>query len=109
MDGVDLFPLVNGDPGTRDLFWHYPHYSNQGGYPGGVIRSGDWKLIENLEDGSVVLYNLAKDPGERDDLAAGQPERVATLRGKLHAWYRETGAKFLRAKEGGPEPWSPGD
>jgi arylsulfatase A-like enzyme len=109
VDGVDLFPLVNGDPGARDLFWHYPHYSNQGGYPGGVIRSGDWKLIENLEDGSVVLYNLANDPAEKNDLAAEEPERVKAMRGKLHAWYRETGAKFLQAKEGGPKPWSPGD
>jgi hypothetical protein len=29
------------------------------------------------------------------------------MRAKLHAWYRETGAKFLRAKDGGPAAWAP--
>ncbi|MFM7180387.1 MAG: sulfatase [Verrucomicrobiales bacterium] len=110
VDGVDLSPLLRGESlPARDLFWHYPHYANQGGVPGGVIRSGEWKLLENYEDGSVELYNLAKDPGEREDLAAQQPERVTAMRGKLHTWYRETGAKFLQAKEGGPKPWSPGE
>lgn len=109
VDGMDLFPRVNGDPGGRDLFWHYPHYSNQGGYPAGAIRSGDWKLIENLEDGSVVLFNLATDISEKKNLSGEEPERVKAMRGKLHAWYRETGAKFLQAKEGGPKPWSPGE
>jgi arylsulfatase A-like enzyme len=110
VDGVDLTPLLRGQSiPDRDLFWHYPHYSNQGGYPAGTIRSGDWKLIENLEDGSVALYNLADDLAEKKNLATEQPERVAALRGKLHAWYRETGAKFLQAKKGGPKPWSPGD
>ena len=30
----------------KALYWHYPHYSNQGGIPSGAIRVGDWKLIE---------------------------------------------------------------
>jgi hypothetical protein len=68
---------------------------------------GDWKLIENYENGAVMLYNLRDDVGEQKDLAAAQPERVKTMRAKLHAWYRETGAKFLRPKEGGAAPWSP--
>jgi arylsulfatase A-like enzyme len=107
-DGHDLTPLLQG--GTlppRDLFWHYPHYGNQGGFPGGVIRSGDWKLVENYEDGSVSLHQLATDPGERKDLAAAEPQRVAEMRGKLHAWYRETNAKFLSARKNGPAPWHP--
>src|SRR5262249_47580165 len=40
LDGVSLVPLLKGT-GTlkRDaLFWHYPHYSNQGGKPGGAVR-----------------------------------------------------------------------
>jgi hypothetical protein len=48
---------------------------------------------------------LRDDVGEKKDLAASEPERVKTMRAKLHAWYRETGAKFLTAKAGGPEPW----
>ncbi len=109
LDGVSLLPLLTGgDRLERDaIYWHYPHYSNQGGFPGGAIRSGDWKLIERFEDGRVHLYNLAADIGERDDVAAKHPERVEAMREKLHRWYGEVGAKFLRAKDGGPEPWSP--
>lgn len=109
IDGKSLLPLLReGKPPARDaLFWHYPHYGNQGGFPGGAVRIGDWKLVENYEDGSVALYNLRDDVGEQHDLAKRQPERVTALRARLHAWYRETGAKFMQAKPGGPEPWRP--
>ena len=91
----------------RDLFWHYPHYGNQGGFPGGAIARGRYKLIERYEDGQVHLYDLEADEGERTDLAAEQPERVAEMRTRLHAWYGEVGARFLSALPDGPEPWQP--
>ncbi|MEW4567951.1 sulfatase [Tautonia sp. JC769] len=109
-DGVSLVPLLRGEDGAIDrdaLFWHYPHYSNQGGFPGGAIRSGAYKLIERFEDGRTHLYDLSQDPGERRDLAAVQPELAESLRGRLHRWYRDVGAEFLRSREGGPEPWRP--
>jgi len=108
-DGVSLKPLLKGEPHLdRDaLYWHYPHYSNQGGIPGAAIRMGNWKLIERFEDGSTRLYNLKEDLGEKTDLTAKYPERVASLRQKLHQWYQETDAKFLRAKPEGPKPWQP--
>jgi arylsulfatase A-like enzyme len=109
VDGRSLVPLLRTDaaPNRDALYWHFPHYANQGGFPGGAIRMGDWKLIENYENGAVELYNLREDESERDDRAVKQPDRVKAMREKLHAWYREVGAKFLRAKEGGPEPWQP--
>ena len=69
LDGVSLAPLLlnDGPIKRRDLFWHYPHYSNQGGFPGGVIRSGNWKLIERYEDGRTHLFNLDTDIHERSD------------------------------------------
>ena len=33
----------------------------------GVIREGDWKLIEHLETGKAELYNLSRDVSERND------------------------------------------
>jgi arylsulfatase A-like enzyme len=109
IDGVSLAPLLKeGAALEREaLFWHYPHYSNQGGFPGGAIRMGDWKLVERYEDGRAHLYNLREDAGEQHDLAAQMPERVRNMRAKLHAWYKEVDAKFLQAKPGGPEPWRP--
>jgi arylsulfatase A-like enzyme len=111
VDGCDLVPLLKrGEAPQRDaLFWHYPHYGNQGGFPSAAVRMGDWKLIERLETGRVHLYNLKNDTGEKNDLAAREPERVAQMKARLHAWYKETGAKFLREKPDGPKPWHPDD
>ncbi len=109
LDGVSLVPILKGSGELqRDaIFWHYPHYSNQGGFPGGAIRMGDWKLIERYEDGRVHLYNLAEDIGERHDLAEQEPERVRAMRQRLHEWYTEVDAKFLEPHPDGPQPWRP--
>jgi arylsulfatase A-like enzyme len=107
IDGIDIRPALEGHELDREaLFWHYPHYSNQGGFPGGAIREGDFKLIERYEDGRVHLYNLQDDIGETNDLAAEMPERVAKMRTRLHDWYQSVDAKFLREKDG-RVPWSP--
>jgi len=102
LDFEDISPLLfdskpPADAKPRTLFWHQPHYMNQGGRPAGVAREGDWKLIEQYEDGSLELYNLAKDPSETTDLAAAEPNRVAALRGKLEAWRRSVGAVVMKA------------
>ena len=97
-DGVNILPLFEGKPlPERALFWHYPHYGNQGGAPAAAIRRGDWKLIEWFEDGRAELFNLATDPGEKNDLAAKEPERVKSLRTELHAWQKDVGARFPTA------------
>src|SRR5205814_337722 len=45
VDGVSLQPLLRGEEASeRPLFWHYPHYSDQGGVPAGAVRLGDWYL-----------------------------------------------------------------
>ncbi len=110
IDGVDLMPLLKGGESlSRDaLYWHYPHYSNQGGFPSGAIRMGTWKMIERYEDGQVHLYDLSKDVGEREDLSKVHPGQVAKMREKLHQWYEDVDAKFLRPKgKDGKKPWRP--
>jgi arylsulfatase A-like enzyme len=76
------------------IFWHYPHYGNQGGTPASAMRLGDWKLIEFHEQARAALYNLAEDPGERRDLAGNEPTRTARLRRRLHAWLHDVGAQL---------------
>ena len=94
LDGVSFMPLLKGETMQRGrpLCWHYPHYANQGGAPNGVIRDGDWKLIEWYEDGALELYNLPQDLSEKTNLAAQQPARVKELHAKLVAWRKEVGA-----------------
>tara|TARA_R110002049_G_scaffold72490_6_gene187392 strand:+ start:77387 stop:78655 length:1269 start_codon:yes stop_codon:yes gene_type:complete len=109
VDGIDIRPALQGGSLDREsLFWHYPHYSNQGGIPGGAIRQGKFKLIERYEDGRVHLYDLDADIGESNDLAADMPDRVDKMRKRLHDWYQTVDAQFLQPKDG-RKPWNPGD
>ena len=92
-DGVSLVPLLKGGKlPERPFFWHYPHYSNQGGGPAGAVRLGDYKLVEWYEEMQVELFDLKADPAEKHDLAAQMPEKAAALRERLHAWREEVKA-----------------
>jgi arylsulfatase A-like enzyme len=95
LDGLSLLPVLKGDDlPERALFWHYPHYGNQGGAPAAAIRRGDHKLIEWYEDGRVELFNVVTDIGEKSDLSKTQPEITTRLLAELHAWQKQVGAKF---------------
>ena len=111
VDGISLVSLLGGAQSLNRefLYWHYPHYSNQGGFPASAIRSGKWKLVERLEDGRTHLYDLSNDVGESKDVADSNSEKVTELRDQLHSWYQDVDAKFLRAKTNGPKPWRPAD
>ena len=98
-DGVDLTPLLKGAGAVnRDsLFWHYPHYNNHPqSFPAGVIRSGDWKLIQAFETGELSLFNLKEDCGETTNLAKKKPNRAKLLLSKLKMWQQEVGADPMR-------------
>lgn len=91
--GISIAPLLTNNTIKRDaLFWHYPHYGNQGGSPGAAIRMGDWKLIEWYEDNNIELYNLQTDVEEMHNLAEQNPEMVSKLLNKLHSWQKKEGA-----------------
>ncbi|MBI3856954.1 MAG: sulfatase [Planctomycetes bacterium] len=109
IDAVSFVPLLDRKGGLpeRTFFWHYPHYSNQGGRPGGALRSGDAKLVEFFEDSRVELYDLASDPGEQRDLAAGQPARAEELRRRLAEWRRSVGAQMPTPNPDPVEPFGP--
>jgi arylsulfatase A-like enzyme len=103
-DGLSFLPLLHGSRTWRrgPIFWHYPHYGNQGGTPGASVRDGDWKLIRFFEDDRNELYDLSADPGETRDLSAHRPAQAARLAACLQAWLACIGARL-------PEPnpdWS---
>lgn len=95
IDGRSFVPLLRGDAQAArgPIFWHYPHYGNQGGFPGAAIRLGAWKLIERFEDGQWELYNLDQDIGETNNLAGTRPVERDRLAKLLHQWQREVDAK----------------
>ncbi len=95
VDGVSLVPLLMGDTiDERTLYWHYPHYGNQGGNPSSIIREGNWKLIHYWEDGRDELYDLSADIGEEEDLAEMEAEITQKLSDKLLGWLESVGAQY---------------
>ncbi|MFV9552460.1 sulfatase [Algibacter sp. PT7-4] len=95
IDGVSLVPLLKGgELEDRPLFWHYPHYGNQGGDPVSIIRKGDYKLIHFWEDGHDELYNLSSDPSEANDISSDNSEVTQNLSKELHAYLESVNARF---------------
>lgn len=97
VDGVSLAPVLleMGQIERDAIYWHYPHYANQGGKPGGAVRAGDWKMIEFYETGRRELFNLKTDARESRNLATQEPDRVQELAAKLDAWRKMVGAQLM--------------
>jgi len=104
LDGVSFLPALNdaeSEMPQRDLYWHFPHWGNQGGYPGAAIRRGDWKYLKFFWGRAPELYHLGEDPGERRNLALDNPDIALELHNALHDLHRETGAMMPALN---PEP-----
>jgi arylsulfatase A-like enzyme len=97
LDGMSLVPiLTQSDALDREaLYWHYPHYSNQGGRPGGIIREGRYKLIEFYEQNTFELYDLQTDISETNDLSDLMPEKTEELKAKLASWRQSVDAEMM--------------
>ena len=95
-DGVSIVPVLKGKTINRTpIYWHYPHYGNQGGSPGSAVRDGDWKLIEWFEDGrELELFNLAADIGEQKNLAKQYPDKVKEMHDLLKNWRKSVDARL---------------
>ena len=91
-DGVSIAPLLRGDTmEERPLFWHYPHYGNQGGQPMAAVRRGNYKLLKFFEDNHTELYDLSQDIAESFNLAEELPNLANELETLLDAWIQEVG------------------
>lgn len=97
LDGMNLKPFIEQGKATKErpLFWHYPHYSNQGANPSSAIRLGNFKLIHDLELDKYELYNLKSDIGETKNLAATMPEKTEALKVMLNNWVTKNYDKKL--------------
>jgi len=96
-DGVSFASLLRDPAGSlrrEAVYWHYPHYGNQGGTPACSMRMGDWKLIEFFETGRLELHDLREDIGETTDLSEREPDRTRQMHRKLVSWREEVNAKL---------------
>ncbi|MGX1928358.1 sulfatase [Flagellimonas sp. 2504JD4-2] len=108
VDGEDLTPLFfqKGSLDREAVYWHFPAYLE--GYkgikqkkaltrgwravPSGAIRKGDWKLIEDFEDGRLQLFNIKEDISESNDVSASFPDKKEELWEDLKQWRASFGA-----------------
>ena len=91
LDGINLAPYIrkHTKADERPIFWHYPHYSNQGGNPSSAVRLGDFKLIHDLETNKSELYNLNIDMEESTNLINDKPNISKKLKNILNNWLNE--------------------
>lgn len=73
-DGLSILSHLKGGPAPRRECFYWELHE---GKPVQAVRFGDWKAVKNGPDAKPELYDLAKDPGESKDLAAGRPDLVA--------------------------------
>lgn len=98
-DGLSLMPLLTGEAKTLDrdaLYWHNPHYNvHPYSAPVGVVRKGDWKLMEFYESGTFELYNLKNDIAESNNLIEKEPQIAIQLKQDLENWRQSVDAEMM--------------
>jgi len=100
VDGIDITPALQGKTLDRDgIFTFFPHSPPVPDWlpPAVSVHAGDWKLIRLFHQGEngahdYRLYNLTQDIGEKENLAACYPEKVALLDRKIENYLRRSQA-----------------
>jgi len=108
IDGVSLARLLDGDRGeVPPVAWSYAAASNYGlaasvrGRVKYIFKNQAWSSAARTEE----LYDLALDPREQDDLAAGGDQRLGRLRELARVELDQVGQRLgieLRNLEGRP-------
>ncbi|QTN34365.1 sulfatase-like hydrolase/transferase [Akkermansiaceae bacterium] len=104
IDGTDIFAALS-DPsaGTMD---HAIHVYPRGGRLGRAIRTGNYRMVEwkvpgaDPETAEYELYDCLRDPLEKENIAAKNPEMLLGMK-EILARYPEAKPQF-RAKGGKP-------
>jgi len=111
LEGINLLPIIEGrePPVERTLYFR----NTTGGRQQRAIRKGNWKLL--VDGPNTFLFDLSKDIGERNDLAASRSDIARSLRPLLTAWEKDvddeataTMGPLPGARQGGAPPGRPG-
>lgn len=92
LDGKSLAPLIFQEGSEWPDRYFYMHFQRQGPdqirskkWKNSCVRGERWKLVDGNK-----LYDLEKDPGEADNLAKKNPDRVAAMRKAYEQWFADT-------------------
>ncbi|MEM7756247.1 MAG: sulfatase [Planctomycetota bacterium] len=107
LEGRSMRADLTGTGTTRPLFFHYPHYGNQGGYPGAAVLLDRFKYVLRYEDGQSALYDIESDPSEVDNIVEANPALAESMHALLVDWLGEHGARFLGPRTPDDLPWRP--
>jgi len=110
-NGLSLVAHLKGGPAPqRESFYWELHE----GKPIQAVRFGDWKAVKNGQQAKIELYDLAKDPGERNNLADAQPELVQRAEALMKAshqpspdWPLDRGSPQREADKSRPNKKAP--
>ncbi|MCE2489718.1 MAG: arylsulfatase [Anaerolineae bacterium] len=92
--GRSLRPLLEGDDRDwpeRSIVTDSQRLVRPRKWRHSAVMNGPWRLIDGQE-----LYNLASDPGQRENIAAQHPQRVAQLRADYEQWWTLVSEQFER-------------
>jgi arylsulfatase A-like enzyme len=94
IDGISVLPALMGTGPApspdRHFYWEFHERGFQQ-----AVRWRNWKAVRDGERGPVELYDLAKDPSEKTDVAAREPEVTARM------------TRLLNTSRTNPELWKP--
>ncbi len=95
-DGVNLLPLLTNGRGLnrREMYWHYPAETGKWTEKmSTAMRQDNYKLIQFYIDNRYELYDLEKDPSERNDLAPVSTQKVKELSVLMEQWKSKVDAE----------------
>ena len=107
IDGTSILGRLTGEVEAlpeRTLFMQHNRGNLPTRYKNGMVRKGPWKMVApSGKPGDAALYNLDEDPGEKTNLAAKHPDKVAEFVQEYDAWFDDV-TEELRRVEGMPHP-----
>jgi arylsulfatase A-like enzyme len=97
-DGADLSPWLVGPAAGTSASGLPPVFMENAGQR--AVLAGHEKLLCDNATDTCALFDLARDPAERADVALARPTRVEAMRGQLAGWVAR-----LESQRGSRDPW----